>query len=128
MSTELIKYEAARRAVAEARSVDEVKAIKNLAERAQLHARQVKDTEMMDAATDIQMRAKRRLGEVIIEQKKTVGLNQGGGGRDTTGARKAPVDQTPDPCQSRHQQEAVGQCAETGEVADQRVRAEGGPY
>jgi hypothetical protein len=53
-------------------------------------------TEPRDSdAGEIIKRAEIRLGEMIIAQKKTVGLNRGGGGRDSTGTRKEPVDAAP---------------------------------
>lgn len=84
---ELVKYEEARRLLAEAVAVDEVQAIRSKAEAMRAYARQAKDRDMEIAAAQIRFRAERRLGELIIAQKETVGLNRGsaGAGRPSLG-------------------------------------------
>lgn len=77
--TELVKYEEAKRLLAEAVAVDEVKSIRDKAEAMRAYAKQAKDRDMEIAAAQIRFRAERRLGELIIAQKETVGLNRGGG-------------------------------------------------
>jgi hypothetical protein len=76
--TQLVKYEKARQALAEAHRVDEVKDIRDKHAAMQLYAQQSKDTQMMHMAAEIKIRAERRLGEMIREQKETVGLADGG--------------------------------------------------
>lgn len=75
---DLIKYDAARRAVAEAKTVDEVLNAKDNAEMMQAYGRIAKDRTIEENGLDIRMRAERRLGELIEKQKETVGLAPAG--------------------------------------------------
>src|SRR6266705_792552 len=84
--TVLVKYEAARRALAEAVAVDEVLEIRDQAEALRHAARVAKDRDLEIKASQIRFRADRRLGELIVAQKETVGLNRGaaaGGKKDS---------------------------------------------
>ena len=78
MQTQLVKYDAACRAVAEAKTIDDVKEIQNRAEAARAYAKQAKNRQMEIDAVEIRVRAERRLGEILIEIKRNdFGLVQG---------------------------------------------------
>src|SRR6516164_11687042 len=87
MSTGLARYDAARRALAEARSVDEVKDIRDQAVAMAHYARQAKDRDLEADAVEIRMRATRRLAELIEAQKESIGLSVGTRGSRIKGAR-----------------------------------------
>lgn len=89
----LVKYDAACRALAEAKRVDDVKAIHDEAKARAAYARVAKDTRMRDAAESIRFRAERRLGELMALQAKTVGKakNRPGPGRGKAGVSATPA-------------------------------------
>jgi hypothetical protein len=88
MSFQLIKYDNACRAVAEAKSVDEVREIRDVSIAMKAYARQANNHELEADAIEIRMRATRRMDEMRQEQKATIGLNEGG--RPKTGVSNTP--------------------------------------
>jgi N6-adenosine-specific RNA methylase IME4 len=73
---QLIKYDAACRALTEAKAVDEVKDIRDQAMALRFYA---KNRQLEADAIEIRLRAEKRVGEMMAAQKETVGFNQGGG-------------------------------------------------
>src|SRR6516164_2282803 len=73
----LPKYAAACRAVAEAKSVDEVKSIRYEAQRMAACAHQAGNKQLEADAAEIRERAERRLGQMIAAQRNLGLLNPG---------------------------------------------------
>ena len=86
----LIRYDNACRALAEARSVDEVKDVRDKAIAMAAYARQARNRDLEADAIEIRLRATRRLDQLRQAQKTTVGLNEGGRPRKT-GVSDTPV-------------------------------------
>lgn len=74
----LANYDAACYALAQAASVDEVLNIRDQAEAMRAYGRQAKNRELETYAQEIRLRAERKLGALIIQQKETVGLAPAG--------------------------------------------------
>jgi len=89
-TTALARYDAAKRAIAAAHRIDEIAQIRNGARQLEAAARVAKDTEMIQMATEIRIRAERRLGELLTSTPRAKGVV----GRDkkgqTRGSRGVP--------------------------------------
>jgi len=88
-NVELIKYDAACRALAEAKSVDEVKDFRDKAKAIEAYAKQARNKDMQADAMEITLRAERRLGELLADAPKATG-GQYGGKQPLDGTRNAP--------------------------------------
>ena len=73
-TSQLARYEAARRALASARTLAQINPIRFEAAALREYARQAKDKELEVHAVELRIRAERRVGEVMRQQKETVGL------------------------------------------------------
>lgn len=82
MSQQLIKYEAACRALAECKSIDEAKTWTDKAAAMQAYGRMAKDKTLEVDAAEIRIRAERRLGEMLAAQKTEGGLSKGAADMD----------------------------------------------
>lgn len=74
---QMVRYEAACTALAEAKAVDEVKDIRDKADAMRIYGMQAKNKTLEIDAAEIRIRAERRLGELLSEQKSGAGLNTG---------------------------------------------------
>ena len=77
---QLVKYDAALNALAECKSVDEVKDWADKAAALQAYGLMAQDKTLEVDAAEIRIRAERRLGEMLAEQKASGGMNTGAAG------------------------------------------------
>ena len=90
---ELIKWNKARQAIVEAKTVDEVKVIKDKAEAMRAYAKQVGESlEVQNDICEIKLRAERRMGEMLKEMPKSKGGEQHH--KEPTGNIVSPVQPT----------------------------------
>lgn len=89
--TQLVLYESARSALAEARRIDEVKDIHDKAEAMRAYGRMAKDVQLEMDAADLRLRAERRLG-IMIDEAKREGRLRTGPARKDIGAEKEPIE------------------------------------
>lgn len=87
MSTELVHYDAACRAISIAKTVDEVREIRDQSAAMKAYARQAKNRQLEADAVEIRFRAERRIGQLMQAQRESVGLNHGTMGSPVKGAR-----------------------------------------
>lgn len=92
---ELVKYEAACRAVSEAASIDEAKEFRDQSEAMRAYARQAKNKQMETQAAEIRFRAERRIGELMADQRGAGALSTGGRPSEKTGSKTNPVSAPP---------------------------------
>ena len=71
--TALIRYDAARKAIASAYRVDEAKKIRDKAEAVRTYARLAGDLQLQNQACEIRLRAERRAGQLLLEMEKNPG-------------------------------------------------------
>ncbi len=67
MTVALMRYDAARKAIAAAHRIDEVKQIRNKAEAVRVYAKQAGDFELQNQAAEIRLFAERRAGQLLSD-------------------------------------------------------------
>lgn len=96
----MVRYDAACKALAAAKSVDEAKTIRDVSEAMRAYAKQAKNKQLEVDAAEIRIRAERRIGELMQAQRETVGLakpfaGKAGPGRGNTGPKPTQVSDLP---------------------------------
>lgn len=89
MTVQLIRYDAAKRALAAASRVDEAKKIRDRAEAVRVYAQQARDYELQNRAATIRLMAERRTGQLLLEMTKNRGTRgEGRPRKDGTSNRR----------------------------------------
>lgn len=78
MTGTLAQYDEARRALEAARSLPEVREIRDKAEAMRVYARQAQDSDLMWWAAEIKLRAERRAGDLLVEMAASGKRSKGG--------------------------------------------------
>jgi hypothetical protein len=90
MNLALVRYDAAKRALAAAHSFDVVRSIRSRAEAIRVYARQAGDFELQNQAAEIRIRAERRAGQLLLEIEKNHGTRgEGRPRKDGTKSRRS---------------------------------------
>lgn len=91
MTVQLIRYDAAKRALAAASRVDEAKKIRDRAEAVRVYAQQARDFELQNRAATIRLMAERRTGQLLIDMTKNPGTRGAGRpAKNGTTKRRSP--------------------------------------
>jgi len=78
MTVQLVRYDAARKALAAASRVDEAKHIRDRAEAVRVYARQARDYDLQNRAATIRLLAERRAGQLLTDMAKNPGTRGAG--------------------------------------------------
>jgi hypothetical protein len=89
--TGLVFYDTACRALDKARTVNEVKEIKNQAHAMRIYAKQAKNKKLEADAYEVRQRASIKVGEMMEDQRKSVGLAKAGRKSKTIGVSETPI-------------------------------------
>lgn len=95
MTNELMSFDVAKRALAKASTIDEVKDIRDKAMAMRIYARQAKDHTLEENARKIRLRAERKLGHFMRQEEKNKGgehMKLAKRSTESTGFPKNPVD------------------------------------
>jgi hypothetical protein len=115
--------EVAKRALADAKTVEEVKSIRDKALGLATYAKQASNRQLEAEATAIRREAERRLGQMMQQQKETIGLNKGG--RPKTGILANPVsDQPPTLAEAGISKNLAQKARSAAAMSDEEFQAE----